>query len=159
MKGTLIGLAGELYSGKGTAARFYEQKFKAKNLRFSKILDVILNMLDLPNTRENEQDLATVLRQLFGEAVLVPALLGSLESGSTERVCVIDGIRKMQELNELRKYKNFKLIFIKSSFENRFKRLRERDEKHGEKFTEIEEFKKSQMHEADKELANLENYA
>lgn len=158
MKTVVLGIAGEFLSGKSSAAAFYERKFEAKNLRFSQILDTVLGILDLPNSRENEQKLAETLRELYGKDVLVKALLYSTRNHHAN-LFVFDGIRKKEELEALQKQPNFRLIFIESSLDTRFKRMQGRGEKAGEKEYTKEEFEKLVDHAADKDVKALKNYA
>lgn len=157
-KPLVLGLAGEFLSGKSSAAAFYVDKFSAKRLRFSGILDDILGVLDLPVTRDNEQKLGVALRESFGEGVLAYALAKSVHSAKKE-IFIVDGLRKSEELQVLKQLPQFKLVYIESTLENRFKRLRQRDEKEGEKFLTIEKFAKSHEHEADKDISKLRQFA
>lgn len=157
-KPLVLGLAGEFLSGKSSAAAFYVDKFSAKRLRFSGILDDILGILDLPLTRDNEQKLGVALRESFGEGVLAYALAKSARFGKKE-IFVVDGLRKIEELQVLKQLPEFKLIYIQSTLENRFNRLQQRDEKEGEKYLSKEEFVKSHEHEADKDICKLGQFA
>ncbi len=154
----VLGLAGEFLSGKSTAAKFYAEKFGAKKLRFSSVLDDILGVLDLPITRENEQKLGVALKEAFGEGLLAHTLSKSAEETKRE-LFIIDGLRKYEELQVLKQMPKFKLIYIKSNLQNRFARLRGRSEKSGEKFLTLEQFAKSHEHEADRYIPKLEQYA
>ncbi len=157
-KTAVLGLAGEFLSGKSTAAAFYVQKFGAKKLRFSTVLDDILGILALPITRDNEQKLALCLREVFGEAVIAETLVKSVES-SKRGVFIVDGLRKYEEITVLKRLPNFKLIYIESSLQKRFARLQGRDEKQGEKILTLEQFAKSHEHESDKDVPKLKQYA
>jgi dephospho-CoA kinase len=158
MERTILGITGELYAGKTTAAEFLTKRFGVKNLRFSKLLDEILMVLGIEKTRKSEQDLAEVLRKLYGEAVLARALLEDLD-GKTDKVVIIDGIRKAEELDELRKNPNFCLIYVKASFENRFKRMKARQQKIGESDQTEDDLREAEKHNADEHLREFEDYA
>ena len=158
MKKVVLGITGELLSGKTTAAAFYVEKFGAKHLRFSKLLDEILDVLGLPIVRKHEQDLAVMLKEQFGDAVLVNALIENARS-SGHHFVVFEGIRKKEEIEALRELKGFKFVFIKSSLESRYKRSQQRKEKVGENEETFEQFKERQKHSADADLPSLEQYA
>ena len=158
MKTVVIGLAGEYLSGKSSAAKFYENRFEAKNLRFSQILDTVLKLLDLPNSRENEQALSKTVKDLYGKDVLAKALLNSIEHHHAN-IFVFDGIRNVEELEALRKSPHFRLIYIKSSLDNRFARMKDRGEKQGERDYTKQEFAALIEHDVDKGIPGLADYA
>ena len=70
MKKLIIGLTGPVASGKGTVKKYIEEKYGAKDCRFSTILRDVLVRIDVPIIRENLQKVSTTLRQLFGEDLL-----------------------------------------------------------------------------------------
>lgn len=157
-KTLVIGIAGELLSGKSTAAKFFEEKFKAKTFRFSNIINEILDILDLEHTRENQQQLGVVLKEIYGEDVLAHAITERMKT-LNDPFILIDGFRKKEEVSVLKQLKNFKFLFIKAPLEMRYKRLKERNEKVGESSTTLEEFVEQQKHGADKDIPELEQYA
>lgn len=66
----VIGLVGEMSSGKGTVARHVAEKYGASTYRFSTILRDILDRVYVKHARENIQKLSTFLRQAYGEDLL-----------------------------------------------------------------------------------------
>lgn len=153
-----LGISGQILSGKSSASGFLVAKFKADHLRFSKLIDEILEVLDLPLSRINEQDMGALLKQLFGEEVLSHALVERAKK-SDSPIVLFDGLRKKEEVDFLKTLPGFKFIFIKASPEIRYKRMQNRNEKLNESQQTYEQFMESQNHEADKELADLEKYA
>ncbi|GAC1412617.1 MAG: hypothetical protein NVSMB66_2120 [Candidatus Doudnabacteria bacterium] len=153
-----LGISGPILSGKSSAANFLEEKFKADHLRFSELIDEILDVLDLPNSRINEQDLGVLLKELFGEEVLSNALTERAKS-SLSPIVLFDGLRKKQELDFLKTLPGFKFIYIKSSPEKRYQRLLHRNEKINESKQSYEQFLETQNHDADKQMAELEQHA
>ena len=155
----IIGISGEILSGKSTAAKFFVERFHFKQLQMSAILNEILNVLSLDQTRENQVNLINMLRVEFGPAVLANALLAVIEKSSHE-VYLLDGIRKLEELQTFKEnLHSFKLIFIKAPMEKRFERLKLRDEKIGERYDSWEDFEKSHHYETEVDIPLLENYA
>lgn len=155
----VIGIVGNQLSGKGTAAKFFVEKFKVKHFRFSAILDQVLGVLGLEITRENEQELGKLLREIFGEEALSQALIDSVKKSHAD-VVVVEGFRKMGELTLFKKeIENFKLIFIHTSPEVAHRRLQTRTEKVGESVKSLEEFHDSRSHHADKDVESLQQYA
>lgn len=157
-KTLVIGIAGEILSGKSTATKFFQDRFKAKTFRFSNFINEILDILDLPQTRDNQQLLGVTLKSLYGEDVLSHAIVERMKALNDELI-LIDGFRKKEEIDNLRQLSNFKLLFIKSPLEQRYARLKERNEKVGEGNATFEEFKVQQHHSADQDLPKLEQYA
>jgi dephospho-CoA kinase len=155
---TIIGIAGTQGSGKGTATAFFVEKFRAKHFRFSGILDQILSVLDLPISRENEQELAVLLRENFGEDVLAHALFESVKKSNAD-VIVIDGFRKVSEIEKIKKLGNFKMIFLRATPEVAYQRMVNRGEKHEEHLKTFEEFQASGSHVSDKDVNGLEQYS
>jgi dephospho-CoA kinase len=153
-----LGISGRILSGKSSAANFFVSKFKADHLRFSKVLDEILEILDLQKTRVNEQDLGALVKELFGEEVLSRALKVRGQN-SQHSVVLFDGLRKKEEVLALKELPNFKFIFIKASPEIRYQRMLQRNEKVGESQQSFEDFLASESHAADKNISGLENLA
>lgn len=155
----VIGLTGEMLSGKTTVVNFLVEHFNAKQLRMSMVLNQILEILDLELSRENQQALANMLRKLFGEEVLAQSLVSAVQT-SKHDVLLIDGLRKVKEYEVFQNnIKNFILIYVKSSAQNRFARLKGREEKAGEQYKTLEEFQKSHDAEPEVDIPKLENYA
>ena len=153
-KPLMFGLAGEMLSGKSAAAKFLVEHFAVKELRMSKILDV----LDLPLSRENQQTLARILREQFGDAILAKAV-SEYAAEEKQHLFLIDGVRKIGELEELRKRTNFKLIYVKSPLEQRYERLKSRIEKIGEELKSLEAFQESHQAESEVDIHKLESRA
>ena len=158
MQKTLIGIAGEMYSGKTTAAEFLVQRFGARHLRFSKTLERLLSILDLEVTPENEHKLSVTLKELYGDAVLAHAFLASLE-GSERSFYVFDDIRNRDELERLKTDKGFALVYIKSSFEQRYERFKRMMEAKGVSGVLPEDLKEAQQKQQDEKILPLEQFA
>ncbi len=153
-----LGVAGQMLSGKDYAANFFVQRFNAGHLKVSAFLDQILNILDLEFSRANEQKLGTLLRDLFGEDVMSKTLAAEAEK-SDKPIVILSSIRRLGELNELKKLPNFKLLFIKSDEAERYSRQENRAEKSGEQFLSIEEFKKQHEHSAEQQIDDMQKEA
>ena len=63
----ILGLVGSLASGKETTKKYLAENYKAEDCKFSSILRDVLNRLTVPVSRENMQNLSTILRANFGE--------------------------------------------------------------------------------------------
>ena len=131
----IIGLTGGMVSGKRTIAEYLRNKgFKV--LTFSAdVLDYELRKRGIPITRKAQQDLGNEIRAKEGGGALARRLVLKMESGKNY---VVDGIRNLGEIEELRKQKDFVLIAIDSPQKQRFERIvargMERDPKTWEEF-------------------------
>jgi dephospho-CoA kinase len=157
-KKIILGLAGELAAGKGTAAKYLEKKYKASSHRFSTMLRDILDRLYLEQNRENMQILSTILRQNFGEDTLAKVISRDV-SRDDNPVIAIDGVRRLADIKYLRELPEFKLVYIETSAENRFKRIKKRGENTDDKNKTFEEFIKDHKGEAELQIRGLKNHA
>ncbi len=158
MSKVVLGIAGEMLAGKSTAASFLVQRYGAKQLRFSGLLDQLLEVLNLEKSRENEGALGQALRATFGEDALAHALAHAAKD-STDKLVIVDGFRKEGEVQALKEIPNFKLIFLKASLEQRFDRGQQRHEKADDLKLNLEEFKQAQGRPSDKDVPGLEKHA
>ncbi len=153
----VIGLAGRIGSGKGTAAEHLKSEYGAEQFVYSDILADVLERLYLPATRDNLQHLGKALREGLGESVLVDAMKGDIEKGSAD-VRLIDGIRYVNEVEMLREFPGSRLIFIDAPLEVRHERVKERAQK-GEGSMTLDEFRKKERAETERELDRVKRMA
>lgn len=117
-----IGLTGENCSGKGTFAEYLVKK----GFRYTSLSDVIREELAAEGkeiTRESLIDKGNELRKGEGGGILAKKAMGWVK-GDTN--CVIDSIRNPAEVEELRKLKGFKLVYVTARPEVRFARMKAR---------------------------------
>lgn len=138
-KKLIIGLVGQRGSGKSTVAEHLEIHYKAAVRKFSQPLAGFLKIRKVPITRENLQDLATDLREVFGQGILVGPLKKFIEE-SKAKIVVIDGLRVWEEVKILRSFKNNLLIYISASTKFRFEKMRISGGKDGKEAADFKEF-------------------
>ena len=97
----ILGLVGPIASGKDTVKKYLEKKYGATGCRFSSILRDILERIDLPNSRENMQELSTILRQKFGEDILAKAIASDAIKLKSN-IVIVDGVRRMADIKFLK---------------------------------------------------------
>ncbi|MBU6447572.1 hypothetical protein KGQ24_01875 [Patescibacteria group bacterium] len=153
-----LGVAGQMLSGKDYAANFFVERFHAGHLKVSAFLDKILNILDLEVSRENEQKLGSLLRELYGEEIMSKTLVAEAEK-MDKPVVVLSSIRRLGELAELKKLPNFRLLFIHADEKVRYQRQVERGEKAGERGFTFEQFQKQHEHSAEQQIDDLQKEA
>jgi dCMP deaminase len=119
----IIGLTGKNASGKGEVAKF----LTSRNFVYFSLSDAIREELKRQGkavTRENLIQMGNELRRQFGPGVLADRILAQME---TDKNYTVDSIRNPQEVERLRKRKDFVLVDVAASQEIRFKRIRERN--------------------------------
>lgn len=121
----IIGLVGEMVSGKDTVADYLVKKYKSKTVSFSQPLRDILDRIYLPQTRINMATLGTALRAKFGQDVLANAVIEEIKASNNSIIC-LPNIRLESDMTELKKFKNFILISIETDQKIRFQRITKR---------------------------------
>lgn len=145
----ILGLTGEIASGKGTVAKYLGEKYSATSHRFSTPLRDLLNRLYLEINRKNMQDISTVLRAHFGQNLLAKVITEDVKNDKN-KVVVVDGIRRPADIEYLRELPEFKLLYITADPKIRYERLVKRGENEDDKNKTFEQFQKD--HEAETEL-------
>ncbi len=154
----ILGFAGEIASGKGTAAKYLVDKYGSGYFRFSTILRDVLKRLHLEESRENTQKLSTVLRQNFGEDILSKAISRDVLSDSHE-IIAVDGVRRLSDIKYLKDVPGFRLIYIEADIGKRFERIVKRGENIDDKNKSFEQFKKDNEGEAEAQIKGLKAHA
>lgn len=126
-KKIIIGVIGEMGSGKSTVARYLTEKYAASHYRFSDFLRKILEQLYIPATRTHLIDLFLVLAERFGEEVLARPMKELVEADNHTYI-VVEGIRRPADIVELRKLPHFYLLGIKTEETERYSRISRRHE-------------------------------
>jgi len=158
-KKIVIGIAGNIGSGKGTVTEYLKEKYQAEQVRYSKILADILKRLYLKYERKNLAGLAESLRNAFGRDILSRVLEQDIQEQNAE-VIVFDGIRKKEELDYFKnKINNFLFVFVDVPIEITYERLIKRGEKVDDNTKTFEEFQEDQKQPADKDVPGLKHYA
>lgn len=127
MRKLIIGFTGLLASGKGTAAKYLEERYRASAYRFSTILRDMLRRIYLEQTRDNMVRMSETVRATFGEDVLAKTIARDAEH-DVNPIVVIDGIRRIADISHLRQLPNFLLVEISAAPKIRYERLVKRGE-------------------------------
>ena len=144
--------------GKGTVAKHIEQEHNGGVHRFSAILRDILDRIYLEQSRDNLQKLSTLLRKNFGEDLLSKSVYKDAQKDEHE-IVVVDGVRRMDDMELLRKLPNFKLIYVDSDIKVRYERIIKRGENSDDAKKSFEEFKKINEDESESQIQDLRNYS
>ena len=123
----IIGIVGEIASGKGVAAGYLKQKYGAAVFKFSTSMRDVAARLYLDPTRENIQKVSTVLRAGFGDDIFAKVMARDA-AASNAPLIITDGIRRPSDIVELAKLPNFLLIAIAADERTRYERVKTRNE-------------------------------
>jgi uridine kinase len=154
----ILGIAGEMVSGKGTIAKHIVEERGGSAHRFSTILRDILDRVYLEQSRDNMQALSTMMRKTFGEDLMAKSMFHDAENDQHD-IVIVDGVRRMSDIVHLRKLPHFKLVFIEADMEIRYSRILKRGENTDDAKKTFEEFQKSHEDESELQIGDLRNYS
>lgn len=150
----IIGFTGLIASGKDVCKKYLEDNYGASSHRFSSMLRDVLTRLYLPITRENMQNISLDLRRRFGEDVLAKVITADVKNDLTD-IVVVDGIRRLADIKELKNLTNFHLISIDADAKIRYSRVIMRQENIGDANKTFEEFINEESQEAESEIPKV----
>ena len=151
---TIIGIAGEIASGKDTVARYYEKKYGASMYRFSDILRDILRRLHLEENRKNLAAASLMLRTTFGEDIFARSIAEEIENDQNDLI-VIDGVRRHSDVKSIQNLLGFTLLYINADPERRHERMNSRNQNTDDMSKTFEEFLRDGELETEKEIRSL----
>lgn len=154
----ILGFTGEIASGKGTASKYVVEKYQASSYRFSTMLRDVLKRLYLEPSRENMQNISTVLRKSFGEELMAKVIFHDAKDSASE-IVVIDGIRRLADIAYLKELPHFKLVYVEVNMEKRYERIIKRGENPDDNLKTMEQFKKDHEAETELQIKGLKEYA
>ncbi len=144
----ILGFVGPIAAGKGTSCAYLKDKHDAQIFRFSTILRDVLDRFYLPQSRENLQNVSTVLRQVFGEDLLAQTIATDVKK-STASIIALDGVRRLADIKYLKDDPNFHLVEITADQKIRYERLLKRTENSDDQAKSFEEFQKDEQQETE----------
>ncbi|HBI16685.1 MAG TPA: hypothetical protein DDY52_00795 [Candidatus Moranbacteria bacterium] len=154
----ILGLVGEIASGKGTVVDYLAQNHNASTHRFSTIIRDVLDRLYIEHSRDSLQQTSSMLRNTYGENIFAKVMARDTQSDDNN-IIVIDGIRRVADIEFLKENPDFKLVFIDVSLEKRYERIIQRGENADDKNKTFEEFKLDAQREAELTIGELRNKA
>lgn len=154
MKSKLIlGFTGLMASGKGASAEYLKNKYGAGTHRFSTMLGNVLDRFHLEHNRDNLIKISELVRTGFGEDIMAKTMANDVKKDNSG-IIVVEGIRRMADIEYLKKINNFILIEIFADIEKRLERMHKRGEKSDDQTKTMEQFKAD--HQRSTELSILE---
>lgn len=150
----IVGFVGDLAAGKGTLASYLALKYNCNTYRFSTMLRDILDRIYAEKTRENLQDLSTLLRERFGQDIMSKVIAKDVLEDEGQLV-VVDGIRRPTDISYLKEIPGFHLIYITADPQIRYERMKLRNENPGDAEKSFEQFSADEQSEADRLIKEL----
>ena len=154
----ILGIAGEIASGKGTLAKYIKEKKGGNIHRFSTALRDVARRMHLEESRENLQKISTVFRENFNDNLLSEVIYHDAQADE-HLIIVIDGVRRMADIEKLRSLPDFHLVYIETEMENRYKRIIKRKENSDDATKTFADFKLDNQREAERQIKDLKKYA
>ncbi len=121
-KKLILGLVGEIASGKDTVAAYLTKKYQAQTISFSQPIRDILDRAYLPQTRENMSKLGHGLRGEFGQDMLSKVIAEEAKC-SKAKIVVLPNVRLESDIVHLSHEPGFRLVRIDCETKTRFARL------------------------------------
>jgi dephospho-CoA kinase len=150
----IIGIVGEIASGKGVAAEYLKQKYGAAVFKFSTSMRDVAARLYLDPTRENIQKVSTVLRAGFGDDIFAKVMAKDAATSDAPLI-ITDGIRRPSDIVELARLPNFHLIAITADERTRYERVKTRNENADDADKTWEEFQKDAAAETETKIRDI----
>lgn len=158
MNKVILGFAGEIASGKGTASAYIEEGYEGSAYGYSGPLRDIARRLYLEESRDHMQRLSTMLRENFHDDILSDVLFQDIKKDK-KKVIAIDGVRRMADISSMKKLDGFRLVYIETEMRTRYKRIIDRGQNSDDSGKSFEEFEEDHKREAETQIRGLKNKA
>ncbi|MDZ7611841.1 MAG: hypothetical protein U5L10_03700 [Candidatus Moranbacteria bacterium] len=140
MQKTIIGLVGEVGSGKDTVGEYLEEKYGAKQVRFADPIKETLSIYFDKLSRADQQWLFLAFQERFGGDILSRAIRKKIEEDPNP-IMVVNGLRMPPDYDFIRSFENNHILYVTASQKTRWNRSSKRDEKSDDDGN-FEDFKK-----------------
>ncbi|MFA5048865.1 MAG: hypothetical protein WC516_07620 [Patescibacteria group bacterium] len=137
----VFGLVGEMAAGKDTVAAYLKEKYNSETISFSKPWRDILDLLGLPQTRENMAGLGDVMRAQFGQDILSRAICQEINRSPSSMVA-LPNVRLKEDITYLKDLPGFVLVSVNTDRKLCYQRLIKRDQNPDDKSKTWEQFLK-----------------
>ncbi len=149
----ILGITGLMAAGKGTAAKYIKEKYGVSTYTFSTMLGDALDRFYLERSRDNFIKISEAIRGTFGEDVMARTMAKDVEKDDN-KIIVIEGVRRMADIEYLKKMPGFILVEIFADIKTRFERLKKRSEKSDDAVKTFAQFEAD--HQRSTELSTVE---
>ena len=147
----IIGLTGQLAAGKTTVAKYLAEKHQGKVYGFSGPLRDIVDRLTLPQTRENMANLSSILRQQFGQDIILKAIMRDVQNDPCPFI-LLEGMRRYGDFQAFKEFPNFHLVAVLGEQTLRYQRLVQRHQNPDDTSKTLEQFQIDEQGEAEQEI-------
>lgn len=148
----VFGFVGQMGSGKGTVAKYLEEKYGASTYRFSSIVRDVAKRLYLSENRDTLVKMSEALRAAFGENIFAKVIAEDAAHASNS-IIMLDGIRRVSDIDfEL---PNFVLVEVFANMETRLKRIQARGENPDDATLTMEQFTANHERSTEKSIAEI----
>jgi dephospho-CoA kinase len=151
-KKIVVGLLGESGSGKDTVAKYLQEKYGAKLMRFADPIKETLHIYFEKISREDQQWLALEFRKRFGADILSRALAKKIEN--TDGLIVINGIRFWEDYQFVESFTEGKTLYITADQKLRWERVTSRHEKSDDSVS-LEQFQEMEKVETEVHISEI----
>jgi len=139
MNKIIIGLVGEIASGKDTVADYLAKHYNSDTVSFSRPLREIADSLYIPQSRENLINIAVIMREQFGQDILSKAVAKEIETSNKNMFC-LPNVRLESDVIHLKDKTGFVLVGINTNEKIRYERLIKRSQNTDDQTKTWEEF-------------------
>jgi dephospho-CoA kinase len=139
MSKIILGFTGLMASGKDVSKKYLEERYGAKSFKFSTVMRELLQRLGLEIKRSNLVSISYSLRQTFGEDLFSKVMAKDVNA-APEEIIVVDGIRRLTDIQYLKDLPGFYLISIEADPKIRYDRAVARNENVGDAEKTFEQF-------------------
>jgi dCTP deaminase len=122
----ILGITGTLVSGKSTLVECLVGQHGFLHLTLATLVHEEARRRGIPTTAASLQNVGNSIRQAHGSAILVHRLRPRMEVLPGGSYLVLEGIKNVDEVRELRKWPNFVLLAVDAPLEVRFQRAVQR---------------------------------
>lgn len=150
----IFGFTGLPACGKGTAAKYLEEKYKAETFRFSTSMRDLLDRLYLPQSRDNMIKMSECIREKFGEDTFSKVIANDA-SNAKSNIVVVEGIRRIADIEHLSRLPNCILVEIFANIETRYERLIHRGENSDDATKTFEQFQDDHKRSTEVSIADV----
>lgn len=154
----IIGITGKMASGKGRVGEYLVNSYNVDTVKTSYFFREVLNLFDIPESRENLQKLSTFMRTTYGENILARALVKYAQK-MEKPIIIVDGVRRYTDIENLKKLPNFFLVYVHTDQDIRYKRYTQRNENPGDGKMSFEIFLKEDSAEPEQQIESLREHA
>ncbi len=154
----VLGLAGEMASGKGTIAQYIHDTCHTSSHRFSTMLRDVLDRLHIAQSRENLQALSTMIRETYGQDTLARVMAEDVKKDAAD-IVVVDGVRRLDDIIYLKELPEFQLVYVDADLKTRYERITARSENTDDYGKTFAAFVAESKDESEQQIAGLKKHA